>query len=101
MLRSFPCICSGKHLPQVKEGMLAEIEKIRNEISDASLYDGKTVYYLGKPYRLRLERGEQRDYGCGGYHSAFLPEAVFRCAEGGISGLAEGAGGEEICGNYG
>ena len=39
---------------------LAEIEKIRNEISDASLYDGKTVYYLGKPYRLRLERGEQR-----------------------------------------
>ena len=63
---------------------LAEIEKIRNEISDASLYDGRTA-----------------DYGCGGYHSAFLPEAVFRCAEDGISGLAEGAGGEEICGNYG
>ncbi len=76
---------------------LAEIEKIRNEISDASLYDGKTVYYLS------AQTGTRRtaDYGCGGYDSAFLPEAVFRCAEGGISGLAEGAGGEEICGNYG
>ena len=35
MLRSFPCICSGKHLPQVKEGMLAEIEKIKiGDITD-------------------------------------------------------------------
>lgn len=37
---------------------LAEIEKIRNGLPDACLYDGKTVYYLGKPYRLVLERGE-------------------------------------------
>ena len=52
---------------------------------------------------LSAQTGTRRtaDYGCGGYDSAFLPEAVFRCAEGGISGLAEGAGGEEICGNYG
>ena len=38
---------------------LAEIEKIRNELPDTSLYDGKKVYYLGKPYQLILERGEK------------------------------------------
>ena len=37
---------------------LAEIEKLRSE--RASFYDGKIVYYLGKPYRLRLEKGEKR-----------------------------------------
>ena len=51
-------VSAGEQVPFAV--ILAEIEKIRNEISDASLYDGKTVYYLGKPYRLRLERGEQR-----------------------------------------
>lgn len=39
---------------------LAEIEKIKNGLPDGSLYDGKTVYYLGNPYRLVLERGESR-----------------------------------------
>lgn len=39
---------------------LAEIEKLRSERADVSLYDGKTVYYLGKPYELKLERGEKR-----------------------------------------
>ena len=38
---------------------LAEIEKIRRELPDTSLYDGKTIYYLGKPYHLALERGEK------------------------------------------
>lgn len=38
---------------------LAEIEKRRSELPDHSLYDGKTVYYLGKPYHLALERGER------------------------------------------
>lgn len=38
---------------------LAEIEKIRSGLPDDSLYEGKTVYYLGKPYRLVLERGEK------------------------------------------
>ena len=39
---------------------LAEIEKIKSELPDTSLYDGKKVYYLGKPYHLALERGEKR-----------------------------------------
>ncbi|MDO4531548.1 MAG: SprT family zinc-dependent metalloprotease [Bacillota bacterium] len=39
---------------------LAEIEKIRNEMPDTSLYEGKTVFYLGRPYRLMLDRGEKR-----------------------------------------
>lgn len=80
---------------------LAEIEKIRNEISDASLYDGKTVYYLGKPYRLRLERGEQRITVAEDTILLSSPKLYSDGAEGGISSLAEGAGGEEICGNYG
>ena len=39
---------------------MAEIEKIKSGMPDNSLYDGKTVYYLGKPYQLVLERGERR-----------------------------------------
>ena len=39
---------------------LAEIEKLKSELPDHSLYDGKTVYYLGKPYHLALERGEKQ-----------------------------------------
>ncbi|MBQ7758785.1 M48 family metallopeptidase [Anaerotignum sp.] len=39
---------------------LAEIEKIKSGMPDNSLYDGKTVYYLGRPYQLVLERGERR-----------------------------------------
>lgn len=37
---------------------LAEIEKIISEMPDMGMFDGKTVYYLGKPYRLTLETGE-------------------------------------------
>ncbi len=37
---------------------LAQIEKIKNEMPDVGLFDGKTVYYLGRPYRLVLEQGE-------------------------------------------
>lgn len=44
---------------------LAEIEKIKNELPDNSLYDGKTVFYLGKPYRLVLERGEKAIFFAG------------------------------------
>ncbi|MBR4015998.1 MAG: M48 family metallopeptidase [Anaerotignum sp.] len=36
---------------------LAEIEKLRSQMPDVGLFDGKTLYYLGKPYRLLLERG--------------------------------------------
>lgn len=38
---------------------LAEIEKLKQELPDHSLFDGKTVYYLGRPYHLVLERGEK------------------------------------------
>ncbi len=38
---------------------LAEIEKIRQELPEEGLFDGKTVYYLGRPYVLRLRRGEE------------------------------------------
>ena len=38
---------------------LAEIEKLKSDLPDHSLYDGKTVYYLGRPYHLALERGEK------------------------------------------
>lgn len=44
---------------------LAEIEKIRSELPDTSLYEGKTVFYLGKPYRLMLERGEKEIFFAG------------------------------------
>ena len=37
---------------------LAEIEKIISEMPDVGMFDGKTVYYLGKPYRLTLEQGD-------------------------------------------
>lgn len=39
---------------------LAEIEKRRQAQADAGIYDGKTVYYLGQAYRLRVVRGESR-----------------------------------------
>ena len=38
---------------------LAEIEKIKSQMPDVGLFDGKTVYYLGKPYRLTLETGQE------------------------------------------
>lgn len=37
---------------------LAEIEKLRGAQAHAGLYDGKTVYYLGRAYRLTLQKGE-------------------------------------------
>lgn len=37
---------------------LAEMEKRKQETSENMFSDGKQVYYLGKPYRLRLRRGE-------------------------------------------
>lgn len=36
---------------------LAEVEKIRHAQPSGQLYDGKTVYYLGKPYTLTLAQG--------------------------------------------
>ncbi|NCC15158.1 MAG: M48 family peptidase [Clostridia bacterium] len=36
---------------------LAEIEKIRQNLPPTGFYDGKTLYYLGKPYRLVLSKG--------------------------------------------
>lgn len=36
---------------------LAEIEKIRQHLPPTGFYDGKTLYYLGKPYRLVLSKG--------------------------------------------
>lgn len=38
---------------------LAEIERIRQELPNAALFDGKTVYYLGNAYTLRLRCGEE------------------------------------------
>lgn len=53
---------------------LAEIEKIKNGLPDSSLYDGKTVYYLGKPYRLVLERGEGHIYMDGNTICLYSPK---------------------------
>lgn len=36
---------------------LAEMEKLKSHLPDHTLYRGKTVYYLGLPYRLFLEQG--------------------------------------------
>ena len=64
-------VSAGKHVPfeAIDEFVrskslwiithLAEIEKIKSELPDTSLYDGKKVYYLGTPYHLVLERGEK------------------------------------------
>ena len=52
---------------------LAEIEKIRSELPDTSLYDGKKVYYLGKPYQLILERGEKRIFFEGDTLNLYYP----------------------------
>ncbi len=35
---------------------LAEIEKRRQSLPDETLFDGKTLFYLGKPYPLRLSQ---------------------------------------------
>lgn len=53
---------------------LAEVEKLKNGLPDSSLYDGKTVYYLGKPYRLLLGRGESRIFVDGDKICLFAPE---------------------------
>lgn len=37
---------------------VAEIEKIRHSLPSSGIYEGKTVYYLGKAYRLSLSQGE-------------------------------------------
>ncbi|MGN0136046.1 SprT-like domain-containing protein [Anaerotignum sp.] len=55
---------------------LAEIEKIKNGLPDGSMYDGKTVYYLGKPYRLTLERGDSRIYLEGDNIFLFSPKMI-------------------------
>lgn len=67
-------VSAGKHVPfeAIDEFVrskaswiimhLAEIEKIRSEMPDTSLNDGKMVFYLGKPYHLILEQGEKRVY---------------------------------------
>jgi len=39
---------------------LAEIEKIRQNLPPTGFYDGKTLYYLGKPYRLVLSKGPSK-----------------------------------------
>lgn len=39
---------------------LAEIEKIRHHLPPTGFYDGKTLYYLGKPYRLVLTKGPSK-----------------------------------------
>lgn len=52
---------------------LAEIEKMRSELPDASLYDGKKVFYLGKPYHLLLERGEKRIFFEGDTLNLYYP----------------------------
>lgn len=52
---------------------LAEIEKIRSEMPDTSLYDGKTIYYLGRPYHLLLERGEKRIFFEGDTLNLYYP----------------------------
>lgn len=36
---------------------LAEIEQIKQSMPRAGLYDGKTVYFLGKPFTLILQEG--------------------------------------------
>lgn len=36
---------------------LAEMEKLKSHLPDSSLFPGKTVYFLGLPYRLSLEQG--------------------------------------------
>lgn len=41
---------------------LAEVEKIKTEHPYTGFCHGKTVYYLGKPYRLVLEKGEKQIY---------------------------------------
>ncbi|MGM9917261.1 SprT-like domain-containing protein [Anaerotignum sp.] len=55
---------------------LAEIEKIKNGLPDGSLYDGKIVYYLGKPYRLVLERGESRVFMDGDTICLYAPKMI-------------------------
>ena len=52
---------------------LAEIEKIKNDMPDTSLYDGKTVFYLGKPYHLILERGEKNIFFEGDTLNLYYP----------------------------
>ncbi|WP_304507339.1 M48 family metallopeptidase [Anaerotignum sp.] len=39
---------------------LAEIEKIRQNLPPAGFYNGKTLYYLGKPYRLVISKGTSK-----------------------------------------
>lgn len=36
---------------------LAEIEKLRQNLPPTGFYEGKTLYYLGKPYQLVLSKG--------------------------------------------
>ncbi|WMI81438.1 M48 family metallopeptidase [Anaerotignum sp. MB30-C6] len=36
---------------------LAEIEKLRKNLPPTGFFDGKTLYYLGKPYQLVLSKG--------------------------------------------
>lgn len=37
---------------------LAEMEHLKSHLPDSTLYSGKTVFFLGKRYRLSLEKGE-------------------------------------------
>lgn len=36
---------------------LAEMEQLKSHLPDSTLYSGKTVYFLGRPYLLSLEQG--------------------------------------------
>lgn len=36
---------------------LAEMEQLKSQLPDSTLYTGKTVYFLGRPYLLSLEEG--------------------------------------------
>ena len=78
-------VSAGKHVPfeAIDEFVrskafwiimhLAEVEKIKNDMPDTSLYDGKTVYYLGKPYHLLLERGEKNIFFEGDVLNFYYP----------------------------
>ena len=36
---------------------LAEMEKLKSHLPDSTLFSGKTIYYLGRPYCLSVEQG--------------------------------------------
>lgn len=40
---------------------LAEIEKLRQLLPENELFDEKTVYYLGKPFRLSIQHAEKNE----------------------------------------